>query len=333
MDGVELAPYKFLVHTPRIKSGIPIRGGYARLAAWAYMCKGYTLKDWLAFAEVFGMPLRLGKYGSGAKKEDIDILKMAVANLGTDAAAVFPQSMEIELVEASKSGSTDFFERLAQYLDNQVTKGILGQTATTQGTPGKLGNEEAQNEVRHDFRDDDAEQLEETLQRDLVVPFVDLNFGPQQNYPQIQLRAPQREDIAGLSESLSKLVPLGLRVSASVIRDKLGLPDPDEDEEILMPAAVSTATNAMALNRQAGADELPDEIDIAADEALDGWEAAGGMAAIVSPIARALDASDSVEAFAAQLEEIMRGQDAVVLVQHLAAALFKARAMGAADEG
>jgi phage gp29-like protein len=333
MDGVELAPYKFLVHTPRIKSGIPIRGGYARLAAWAYMCKGYTVKDWLAFAEVFGMPLRLGKYGAGAKKEEIDILKMAVANLGTDAAAVFPQSMEIELVEASKSGSTDFFERLAQYLDNQVTKGILGQTATTQGTPGKLGNEEAQNEVRHDFRDDDAEQLEETLQRDLVVPYIDLNFGPQENYPQIQLRAPQREDIAGLSESLSKLVPLGLRVSASVIRDKLGLPDPDEGEEVLMPAVAGTAENPTAMNRQAGAEEPPDEIDATADEALDGWVQAGGMDPIMEPIARALDASDSVEAFTARLEEILRGQYAGVLVEHLATALFKARAMGAADEG
>ena len=32
MNGIELAPYKFIVHIPKLKSGIPIRGGFARLA-------------------------------------------------------------------------------------------------------------------------------------------------------------------------------------------------------------------------------------------------------------------------------------------------------------
>jgi len=238
-NGIELAPYKFLTHVHHGKSGIPIRGGIASLAAWAFMCKAYTIKDWLAFAEVFGMPLRMGKYGSTAKDDEIAILKTAVANLGTDAAAVFPESMQVELVEAgNKGGSADFFERLANYLDNQISKGILGQTASSSGTPGKLGNEELQAEVRDDIRDDDAEALEDTLNRDLVRPFIDLNFGPQEQYPQIQLRAVPPEDVAALVNALEKLVPLGLQVEQSVVRDKLGLPDPDPKaapEDLLQP--------------------------------------------------------------------------------------------------
>lgn len=239
-NGLELAPYKFLTHVHHGKSGIPIRGGLARLAAWAFMCKGYTIKDWLAFAEVFGMPLRLGKYGPSANQDEINILKMAVANLGIDAAAVFPESMQVELVEAgNKGGSADFFERLANYLDNQISKGILGQTASSSGTPGKLGNEDLQAEVRDDIRDDDAEQLEETINRDLVRPFIDLNFGPQEQYPEIQLRAIPPEDVKALVEAVEKLVPLGLRVEQSVMCDKLGLPDVDpsaKPEDLLRPA-------------------------------------------------------------------------------------------------
>ncbi len=332
-DGIEMAPYKFVVHTPRIKSGIPIRGGFARLAAWAYMCKGYTLKDWLAFAEVFGMPLRMGKYGPGASKEDIDVLKLAVANLGSDSAAVFPQGMEIELVEATKSGSTDFFERLAQYLDNQVTKGLLGQTATTQGTPGKLGNEEAQNEVRHDFRDDDAEQLEDTLTRDLVVPFVQLNFGPQENYPQVQLRQPDHEDVVALAGALEKLVPLGLRVETSVIRDKLGLPDPEEGAEVLAappaPAPIAPAENrARAINR--AAIEIDDDMDLAAEEFLADWQPE--MKPVLDPIRQALaDAADR-EDFERRLATIFENQDISAIVRGLAGAMFAAYVQGAADE-
>lgn len=289
MDGLPLQPYKFIVHIPKIKSGIPIRGGIARLAAWSWMCKGYTVKDWLAFAEVFGMPLRMGKYGTGATDDDIAILKTAVANLGSDAAAVFPESMKVELVEAGKSaGSQEFYKVLADWLDDQVSKGILGQTASSSGTPGKLGDEKLQAEVRDDIRDDDAEQIEETINRDLVKPFIDLNFGPQENYPVVQLRAPKAEDIKALSDALGKLVPLGLRVEQSVIRDKLGLPDPDEKakpEDLLGVTQVRGPGNGergtqlnrerTALNQEGAEPDLADQYaaQLSGQSApvMDGW--------------------------------------------------------------
>ncbi|MBU1564234.1 MAG: DUF935 domain-containing protein [Proteobacteria bacterium] len=230
IEGIELAPYKFIVHLPHLKSGLPIRGGLARVVAWSYLCKNYTLKDWMAFAEVFGMPLRLGRYQSGALKEDIQVLKMAVANLGSDAAAVIPESMKIEFIEGGKgTGGDTLFMRLADFLDTQVSRGILGQSATTQGTPGKLGGDEAQSEVRSDIRDDDAAQISETLNRDLVRPYIDLNFGPQENYPELILRAVKNEDLTVLANAIKELVPLGLRVEQSVVRDKFGWPDPSPD--------------------------------------------------------------------------------------------------------
>lgn len=234
MEGIELAPYKFVCHVPHLKTGIPIRGGIARVAAWAYLCKNYTVKDWLAYAEVFGMPLRVGKYQPGADKDDIAILKSAVANLGSDAAAVIPESMLIEFVEGSKgTGGHELYNKLADWLDAQVSRGILGQTATTVGTPGKLGSDDAQSEVREDIRDDDAHQLAETINRDLIRPFIDLNFGVQERYPELILRAVEQDDLNMLTLALEKLVPLGLRVEQSVVRDKLGLPDPEEGAECL----------------------------------------------------------------------------------------------------
>ena len=237
-DGVPLAPYKFVTHVPRLKAGIPIRQGIARVAAWAWMCKNFAVKDWMAFAETYGMPLRLGKYGAGATSEDISVLKLAVANLGSDAAAVIPDSMMVEFIEAAKGSGAgnDLFMQLADWLDRQVSRGILGQTATTEGTAGKLGNEDAQAEVRSDIRDDDAWQLAATLNRDLVQPFIDLNWGPQQAYPRLVLHAPDQEDLTLLVSALEKLVPLGLKVEQSVIRDKFGLPEPEEGAEVLGPA-------------------------------------------------------------------------------------------------
>jgi phage gp29-like protein len=237
MDGIKIPPNKFLVHAPRLKSGIMVRGGLARMAAVAYMCKGYSLKDWMAFVEVYGMPLRLGKYDQGASPEAKTELLRAVANLGTDAAAIIPKSMEIMFEDGARSGGgigEAVFERLANWLNNQVSKAVLGQTMTTEDG-SSLSQAEVHDKVRGDILVSDAEQLSATLARDLVKPLVDLNFGPRKKgeYPIVKLVVEEPEDLESLAKSLPPFINLGLPVEASVILDKFGLEMPDEGSLLL----------------------------------------------------------------------------------------------------
>lgn len=337
VNGVPLPPYKFLVHIPRLKSGLPARGGLARLAAAAHMCKSFTLADWMAFAEVFGMPLRLGRYGPGAKEEDIRTLVSAVANLGTDAAAVIPDSMRIEMVEGGKnsgSGGQVLFQNLAEWLDRQVSKAVLGQTMTSDD-----GSSQSQatvhNEVRKDILRADARQLAATINRDLVRAFVDLNYGPPPSgkYPRLLLPVREPEDVAALTSALEKLVPLGLRVEASVVRDRLGFPDPAEGAEVLGMQARPEPGPGTAANRERRAanreDLAIDELDALAAEALDGWEQQ--LAPVVDPIQELADRSQTYEEFQAALPELLRQMDASALLRGLAVAAFKARGLGDAE--
>ena len=39
-----------------------------------YLLKNFAMKDWAAFNEVFGMPMRLGKYDAMASPADRDAL-------------------------------------------------------------------------------------------------------------------------------------------------------------------------------------------------------------------------------------------------------------------
>lgn len=241
---VPLAPYKFIVHTPRMKSGLPIRGGLARAAAWAFLFGNYVLKDWVSFAEVFGQPIRLGKYPAGTAKDQVDILKAAVANIGTDCGAVIPDGMMLEIVEAAgRSSSADLYEKLLRHLHEMVTLAVLGQTLTSgqsRGGGGSMALGNVHNEIRKDLLKADARQLAATLNRDLVRPVIDLNRGPRMRYPRVRLHVEEPEDLTALADQLAKLIPMGLKVEQSVIRDKWGLPDPGkgEDVELLgMPAA------------------------------------------------------------------------------------------------
>ena len=247
VNGIALAPYKFIVHLPRIRSGLPIRGGLARLAAVGYMCKAWTWKDWMGFADIFGMPMRVGRYGPGASKDDISTLMSAVANLGSDAAAVIPDSMRIDFTQAANvTGAGDFFKGLAEWWDKQVSKAVVGQTMSTDD-----GSSQAQatihNEVRLDLLQADAKAESNTLNRYFVRPWCDLNFAPGRPYPRLIIDVPKPENTKILIEALKELVPLGLKVEQSVIRDKLNIPAPAEGAELLgiqPPVATPVLTQA-----------------------------------------------------------------------------------------
>ena len=234
-----LPPYKFISHVHPAKSGLPIRGGLARPVAWGYLFKNFGLKDWVSFAEVYGFPFRIGRYDAGATEADIRTLWKAVSGISTDAAAVFSKSMEIDLVDGKANGSADLYERLCEYLDKQVSKAVLGQTATTDSEGGGLGGSgKEHNDVRGDIERADAKLVAATLNRDLVRPIVNLNFGPRTAYPRIFIGREEPEDLQALTTALGTLVPLGLRVEESVVRDKFGLPDPPAGARILTaPAA------------------------------------------------------------------------------------------------
>jgi phage gp29-like protein len=236
-----LAPFKFIVHAAKAKAGLPVRGGIARAAGWAYLFKNYVLKDWVTFAEVFGQPLRLGKYAPGATEADKHALLSAVANIGTDAAAIIPESMLIEFVEARQAGGAEVYERFCEYLDKQVSKAVLGQTLTTE-TPREGGSRAAaqvHDAVRRDIMESDARRLGATLTRDLVRPIVDLNLGPQRRYPQIALGLSADNDVKLFADMVAELADRGLRVGQRAVLRRLGLPEPAADEPLLEPAAAA----------------------------------------------------------------------------------------------
>lgn len=229
-----LNPYGWIVHEHKAKSGLPIRGGLARPAAWAYLFQNYALKDWVAFAEVFGLPLRLGKYDNGETVDNIKLLMRAVAGVSSDAAAVIPKSMDLEFVDGKAVGSTDLFERLCAYIDQQVSKAVVGQTATTDSVTGGLGSGKEHGDVRDDIQRADAKQVAASLTRDLARPMVDLNFGPQKKYPRLLIGRTDAWDPAKMMPQVKIFVELGGKVGMRAIGEKLGLEEPEDDEELLV---------------------------------------------------------------------------------------------------
>jgi phage gp29-like protein len=234
-----LAPFKFITHVAKAKAGLPVRGGIARAAGWSYLFKNYVLKDWITFTEVFGQPLRVGKYHPGATEADKETLLRAVANIGTDAAAIIPESMVIEFTEARQGTSAELYRGFCEYLDAQVSKAVLGQTLTTE--LGRAGGSRAAAQVHDTVRRDilaaDARRMEATLNRDLVRPIVDLNLGPRERYPRLAFEMPADTDVKAFADIVAELADRGLQVAQRAVLERLGLPEPEGGEPVLDAAA------------------------------------------------------------------------------------------------
>ncbi|MEZ8134773.1 DUF935 domain-containing protein [Vibrio splendidus] len=336
-SGEPLEPYKFMVHTPRSKSGIVWRNGLARLVAVMYMLKSFTVRDWWAFAEVFGIPVRVGKYGPNASTEDINTLVNAIGRIASDAGAVIPESMKLELIETAKgNGGETLFENMARWCDEQTSKAVLGQTMTADnGSSQSQAN--VHNEVRMDIAKWDARQLEACVNEYLVKPYVILNWGVQERYPKVRIRVPEPEDLKMLVDSLKPMIESGMRVSASEVREKFGLREPTNDEDVLMPASAVLAQNLPATNRDKSkvainriSKTAEAEMNDLTDEAMSDWEEVAED--FMNPIIELANESDSYETFLEKLPELQETLGADVFVEQMAQYMFQMRGYGDAKD-
>lgn len=335
-DGVELPPNKFLVHMPDLITGLPIAGGLAMLGVWSFMFKSFSLQDWAAFGEIYGMPIRIGRFDQGHSDDDRQALRQAVAMIGRTAAAILPRGMDLEFIDIAKGAvGPDVFERLAKYWDAMVSKVILGQTMTADDG-SSLAQAQVHNEVRLDIVEADAADVSETLQRDLIIPYIDLNFGRPNHgrYPTVKLLVPDMDDTQQWVGMVCDLVDRGMKVGMSTVRDKLGLPDPDDDEELLHPPGAAPAPDAgetetpgRATAREQADD--PDPVDDLVADALDDWEPM--MAPMVDPLVEALRQADSYQEALALLPDLAERMDLTAFTEALARATTAARAVGDTD--
>jgi phage gp29-like protein len=352
---LDLPAFKYITHVHKAKSGLPIRGGLARAIAWPWLFGNYGLKDWAAFMEVYGQPYRVGKYQPGATEEDKAALLRAVANIGSDAAAIIPQTMLIEFVSAMTTGGTDAQERWLEFLNRQKAKLVLGQTLTSDTSKSGSGSQAlgtVHNEVRKDIRDDDVRQLEVTLHRCLTRPTVDLNLGPRKKggqYPRVRIGLPDQLTVPEKIAAAATLVPFGLRVETSAFRDMIGLPEPAKDAEILRAPpsggsgaaddagtsnrvlrALASQQRLRAINARAGDTTAPaqDAIDALVSSAI----AESGYTPLDDgtgdPLRALVDSAGSLEELRAALTAAVARLDDAQLVDTLTRALATARVAG-----
>jgi phage gp29-like protein len=365
--GVELLPYAWLMHLHPARSGYVSRMSLARVLAWPYLFKNYSVRDLAEFLEIYGLPTRIGKYPAGASPDEKRTLLRAVTDIGHNAAGIIPQGMVIDFLAAA-DGTDGPFAAMWDRMDAAESKAILGQTLTAeQGQRGSQALGRVHEKVRMDIRDADARLIEATLSRQLIQPLVALNIAGAdlRRLPRLVLDTGDAEDLTAYADALPKLVGIGLPIGVSWAQDKLRIPAPQAGEAVLSaPAApapppvgaagaggaagAADAAQAFvaAFNQRAAAlaaqaraaaapavQPEPDAIDALVAEQVAQWQPL--LTPLVGPLLAELDkavaAGESLQAFAARLPQLVARMDAGPLAEDLARAGFGARLAGEAD--
>lgn len=255
-NGEPLIPHKWVVHKHKNRSTQLARNGLFRTLAWLYMFKHYSVFDFAEFLELYGFPIRIGKYGAGATEGEKKSLLRALADIGHNAAGIMPDSMNVELHNAANGTSqgNNPYLQMVEWCEKSIARLVLGQTLTS-GADGKtstnaLGN--VHNEVRRDLLVSDARQLEQTITQQIILPYLLINFPniDPNRIPQFSFETKEPADIKLFAESLPALVGIGLPIPTQWALDKLGIPQAEEGEPILQVAQAVTNSQKSAKNSE-----------------------------------------------------------------------------------
>lgn len=216
-----------------IELGEPDEFGLLVKAIPYVIYKRGCLGDWAQYAEIFGMPTRVGKY-NGYDDATRIALKKALDEAGSALSIIIPEGANLDLkYPTTTSGSSDLYKALKDACDEQLSILFLGQTETTKSSSS---SGYAQSKV-HAGTEDEINADD----RAYVISVLDTQFKhvlQQHGFPvesgewlwdfgREQISLKDRVDID------TKLVDMGLPVDDDYFYETYGIPKPEGDKNLI----------------------------------------------------------------------------------------------------
>ncbi len=196
--------------------------GLAHSIYWPVFFKRNGVKFWLVFLERFGQPTSRATVPAGMMEDQttLDAARKVLDSIATDSGVIIPDNLVVDLIEATRSGTADY-GAMCQYMDRAIAKVVLSQTASTEGTPGKLGADDTQKSVRDDVVKSDADLICEAFNRQVVRWWMDWNF-PDAAPPRVYRKVESAVDMNTRADRDTKLHDMGFRPDEAYIKATYG---------------------------------------------------------------------------------------------------------------
>ncbi|MBI2801256.1 MAG: DUF935 family protein [Gammaproteobacteria bacterium] len=282
--------------------------GLAHWLYWPVFFKRNGLKFWLIFLDKFGMPTAKGTYDPNAGPTERARLLQALAAIQTDAGIIVPEGMQIELIEAARSGTVDY-NTLLMRMDAAISKVVLGQTLTTE--VGQAGGNRALGSVHMEVRQDlvkaDADLVCASFNQTVVRWLMQWNY-PTAALPQVWRMLEEPEDLNQRAEREVKVASMGFKptlqhVVETYAGDWIEQADVAPVPAVPLPNDRSPPQFAEGAPRDA-ADEFADNLEARSDAALN---------KLMEPLKRLVQSASSLQEIRDGLDTLYPDMDATEL--------------------
>lgn len=153
----EIPPFKVVYALNRANFRKTYGDGLIKKLYFPVKMKNASLKFWFRFLERFGSPWAVAKTSF-----DPDELANEVQAMLSGDSAVIDTEEELTLIQPSTNVD---FTKLPNYLDNQISKAILGANLTSDIREGSYAAAKTHNEIREDLAANDGKILEFVLNK------------------------------------------------------------------------------------------------------------------------------------------------------------------------
>ncbi len=195
--------------------------GLAHSLYWPVFFKRNDVKFWLMFLEKFGQPTAIAKLPAG-QMEDPATVQRAIAMLqqiATDAGVVVPDSVAVELLEATRSGSADYAS-MHDAMNAAISKIVVGQTMTTDNG-GSRAQGEVHERVAQKIVEADSDLLCGSFNDGPVRWWTEFNF-PGAVPPRVYRQTEAPENLLERADRDTKISSLGFEPTEEYIQSTYG---------------------------------------------------------------------------------------------------------------
>jgi len=184
--------------------------------------------DWAQFCELFGIPMKVGKY-SAQDEESRKALQEAFDESGGTSWLTAPKETDIEIKESTTRGDGNLFNNFRKACNEEILISILGQTMTTVD-----GSSRAQSQVHKDVEEDvnkaDRRFVQRILNTELLPRLEKRGFpvkGGWFSFPDAAETISKTDQISIHDKFINKL---GLNIDEDFLYDFYGVPKPKDGQ-------------------------------------------------------------------------------------------------------
>jgi phage gp29-like protein len=296
----------------------PYGQGLGHWLYWPVFFKRNGLRLWLVFLDKFGQPTAKGTFPQSSTEQQKQRLLQALQAVHSDSGIIVPEGMQIELIEAARSGTADYTE-LYDRMDRAIAKVVLGHTGSSESTAGRLGGEDMAGDVRDDIVKADADVVCESFNQTVVRWLTEWNY-PGAKPPRVWRNMEQPEDLNLRAERDARVTMMGYRPTLKYIEDHYG-EGWEVDNRPSPTASQFGFAEADDSARQRGK-RMSDRLE---EEAVPGWDA------LMEPVRRLVETADSLEQIRDGILDLYEDMPSDQLAKVLQKAIATAELAGRAD--